>query len=258
MRRRGAASVLAVLLAALLAVPPSPAAAAAAAPPAVPGEVSAWFATEAPAQVRAAAAGILELPPGGTLDDLAIGPPRVVHLWAEDYLTGDSTDPVALPVDEWVAPIVLQSSDEPEPMGTVRAWRDPTQSDEVTLAQVDGDAELARTLLERPAGIPFIFDGPVQGWFTTADGEVWPLTEGAEELLVGAVPVELFQPILRERYEAGQDDPDGSGGGGPGGEDGRTPLVPVVVVLVLLLAVAAGLLLVRQQRRGGSPPGDGG
>ncbi|MEE6274398.1 hypothetical protein V2J56_13700 [Georgenia sp. MJ206] len=218
--------------------------------PAVPAEVAAWFVAAADEHVREGAE-VLDVPEDQR-DDIAVGAPRVVRTWADSFIDGSALEPVSVPLEEWIAPLVLQSAEQPAPVGTVRAWRDPEQGGAVSLATMDGDTELAGTLLSLAPGVAFILDAPLDAWFSAADGEIWPLTSRAEEVLVGSVPVEAFQPLLAERYEAAERGGGGDSAGGAGEpseeDDGPRPVL-VAVLAVLLLGAAAGTVVVRQHRR---------
>src|SRR5690606_38546089 len=120
--------------------------------PPVPTEVAAWFAAAAGVHVREAS-DVLDLP-DGELVSVSVGAPRVVRTWADGFVAGTSLDPVSVPLEEWVAPVVVPSAEQPAPVGTVRAWLDPDEDDAVSLAMVDGDVELATALLSVDPALP--------------------------------------------------------------------------------------------------------
>ncbi|WP_413452180.1 hypothetical protein AA0Y32_12130 [Georgenia phoenicis] len=230
-----------VLLAAVLLLHPAAAAAATPEPTpsgpstGVPAEVSAWFA----AQGEEAAAEL------GAPEDLTLGPPRRVATWNEDYVSGEAPDVPAEPLEEWVAPVVRQSGETPEPLGVVRAG---AEDGPLSLLDVVEETELAGALQAVPAGTVLIRDDTVEGWFGLLENEVWPLTEGARTVLQGALPAEVFQQFLAAwRGEAP-----------PTSEPSRTededaPLSPLIPIGVIVLAgVGVAILLLRQYRQADS------
>lgn len=201
----------------------------------VPAEVAAWFA----AQGEGAAAEL------GTPEDLTLGPPRRVATWNEDYVAGEAPDVPAEALEEWVAPVVRQSGEAPEPLGVVRAG---AENGTVRLLDVIEETELAGALQTVPAGTVLIRDDTVEGWFGLLEGEVWPLTEGARTVLQGALPAEVFQQFLAAwRGEAPPTSEPGRA------EDEDAPLSPLIPIGVIVLAgVGVAILLLRQYRQADS------
>ncbi|WP_127571480.1 hypothetical protein [Georgenia faecalis] len=215
----------------------------------LPDDVSAWFAGEAPEHVRDT--DVLDVP-AEARDRVVVGPPRAVHRWSENFLDGADLDPVSVPGEEWLATLTLVGEGSVETVGTVRAHREGADG-ELSLAGLDEDTELADVLATLSTALPMIFDPAVDGWFSAADGEVWPLTSGARDLLVGAVPAEVFQSVLAEQYAAADEDPDAAVGGELPDQaaDGLSPAL-VAAAVVLLLGALVAVLLVRQHRRADS------
>lgn len=212
--------------------------------PPVPEDVALWFAGEGAEAVEAAAGDLgVELADD---ESLAVGDPRQVWTWAEEYVAGTSVEPVAEPVDQWVAPVVLQSAQEPQPLGIL--WASSSDGSGLQVESVAAGAELAAALSAAPPSFSFVYDEGVEGWFASADGEILPITANARTVLQGAVAAEVFQGFLAERLggvaPTGVPEPDAAD------PDSLTPLAPISVILVLG-AVAAWLLL-RQYRRADS------
>jgi len=203
----------------------------------VPKEVAAWFA-EAGTEL-AVAADLTEA------EDVVVGVPRPVATWAEEYLTGDDLGEPAEPVEEWVAPIVVQSEDAPEAVGAVHAAA-PDDSEPRALDVIE-DAELGTALSGAAAGTLFVYDGDVEGWFATLDGQVWPVTEGARTLLQGPLSAELFQEFLAVWH--GEPVPTAPPAVDRDG-DGVSPLLPIGVIVVL--GAGAAWWLARQYRQADS------
>lgn len=194
----------------------------------VPADVRDWFRE----QGQEAAAEL------GDPEGLTVGSPRQVAEWDEAYVAGDQLTEPARPVEEWLAPVTREAEDAPEPVGVVRASA-PGGTD-VQLVGVTDDAELAAALRGGPNGAVFVFGEGVEGWFGVADGEVWPVDEGARTVLQGSLPAAVFQEFLAAWLGAPAPTPppleeeveDGS----------LSPLIPIGVI-VLLGAVGAWLLL---------------
>ncbi|WP_324649635.1 hypothetical protein [Georgenia sp. H159] len=238
----GLALLLAVALTLPVATPvadateaPSPSPTAAPEPRA-PEAVAAWFAEQGPE-----AAGDLAEP-----EDLAVGVPRQVGTWSETYIAGEQLDQPAQPVEEWVAPVVARSADQPVPLGVVRAAAE--DGSEPQLVAVTEDLELAAALHRSADGVTFVYDADVDGWFGLLDGEVWPVTEGARTVLQGALSTAVFQEFLA----AWRGQPVATAPPVP--EDERagavSPLLPIGIIVVL--GAAAAWLLLRQYRQADS------
>lgn len=238
---------LTLLLAAALALPlatpaaevtdaPSPSPTVAAELPHVPPDVATWFAEQGPE-----AAGDLAEP-----EDLAVGVPRQVGTWSETYIAGEQLDRPTQPVEEWVAPVMAGASDQPEPLGVVRAAVDDGSAPQ--LVEATEDLELAAALHRSADGVVFVHDADVEGWFGLLDGEVWPVTEGARTVLQGALTTAVFQEFLA----AWRGQPVATAPPLPEEQSAGTvsPLMPIGIIVVLG-AVAAWLLL-RQYRQADS------
>ncbi|HLT84048.1 MAG TPA: hypothetical protein VKZ83_07425 [Phototrophicaceae bacterium] len=232
---------LGALAAVLLALLPSAAAAATSEPSpeptltAVPEEVAAWFAAEGPRAVESADLG--------DPADLAVGAPRQVAAWTEEFLAGTDASTPAEPVSEWVAPVMRQSEDAPEPVGVLHAADDGGP----TVVEVVADAVFAEALAGAPDASLFVDDDIVDGWFGLIDGEVWPVSEGARGVLQGSLITEVFQDFLATWH----------GGAGPTpepapGEDDGAALSPLVPLGIIVLGGVAAWLLVRQHRQADS------
>jgi len=204
----------------------------------VPKEVAAWFAEVGP-----------ELAADADLTDeeeVVVGVPRQVATWAEDYLSGTDLGEPAQPVDQWVAPVLVQSVDTPEAVGAVLAGLpDGTGS---RALDVIADEELGAALYGATAGTVFVYDADVEGWFAALDGKVWPVTEGARTLLHGPLAAEVFQEFLAVWH--GEPVPTPAPPAADSADGGLSPLVPIVVIL--LLGAGAAWWLARQYRQADS------
>ncbi|WP_152187725.1 hypothetical protein [Georgenia satyanarayanai] len=198
----------------------------------VPAEVSAWFAEEGDDAVADLG------------DDLTLGAPRRVATWNEEYVAGEAPDAPAAPLEEWVAAVVRRA-ETPEPVGVVRAG---AADGSLQLLDVTEDTELAVALQEVPSGTVLIRDDTVEGWFGLLDGEVWPLTEGARNVLQGALPAEVFQGFLAAWR--GEAPPATVPGAAQDDDDTLSPLIPIGVIV--LAGVGVAILLLRQYRRADS------
>jgi len=150
---------------------------------------------------------------------------------------------VAEPVAEWVAPVVRQSEEAPEPVGVVHAADDGG----LGLVAVTGDAVLADALFTASGTAVFVNDPAVDGWFGVVDGEVWPASEGARAVLQGSLPAAVFQRFLAAWHGEAAPTPPPTAD-----EDGGVTLSPLVPVGILVLGAAAAWLLLRQYRRADS------
>ena len=127
----------------------------------------------------------------------ASGPVRTVMTWSDGLLAGTDLTPAVQPVspEEWAAPLELDDA----AVGVLFASRDgegqPLRSD------VRGDADLGEGLRALDLATPLVHDEPLDGWFTVSDGEVRPLDAVARDALAGAVPVEVYQPLVQQRYD---------------------------------------------------------
>lgn len=202
---------------------------------AVPDEVAVWFAAEGPPALSSADLG--------DPADLAVGAPRQVAAWTEEFLAGTEASSPAEPVSAWVAPVMRQSEDTPEPVGVLHAAGDG----EPAVVEVVADAVFAEVLANAPEGSLFVADDVLDGWFGLVDGEVWPVSEGARGVLQGSLTAEVFQDFLATWH----------GGAGPtpepaaGDDDGAT-LSPLVPLGIIVLGGVAAWLLVRQHRQADS------
>lgn len=198
-----------------------------------PEVVAEWFVTDGPrAALDEGAAGAVEDP-----EKLSIGLPHRVSSWAEDYLAGDQGVDATDPRDEWVAPVHRTSAGSPAPLGTLRAGLD---DDVVTPAGADDDDELAEVLSGLESGLHTVYDADVQGWFAVSDSKVWPLTQGAREVLNGGVSLSTWQPFVAERLAGSEatalpDEPPPS--------RGSATLVAIAVVLIAGAIAVGGVVL---------------
>lgn len=241
-------SVLVVLLAVLAALAP---AAAHAATDDIPDDVQSWYAEQAPEVVTSAAGSVLEVAAGDS-ERLQVGQPVIVTAWAPAFRDGEATSTVLVRLERWAAPVTLPpppdapegEDDQAEELGVVFARRG--EAGAVTSDGVAAEPELAAYLAGGPTGA-VVYDEQTEGWFSYAEGVIAPLTASAREVLAGEVRVELYQPLLAERYAG----PSASAGGTSvsSGEDGAGPpaLWAAGVILVVLIIVAVLVWLRREE-----------
>lgn len=174
-------------------------------------------------------------------EELLLGPPRPVASWAPEFLDGlDAAAPVALG-QEWIAVISRVDGDIHQPVGVLRAlWA----TDAVAEVNATADGDLAEALDQLDPGLLAVYDPDLDGWFATGEAKVWPLTEGARELLVGAVPLSTLQTFMAD----GRTDLDDSHGiTETPPESGNPTLVGMAVVVTV--GAAAVTIVARQLRR---------
>lgn len=237
-------SVLVVLLAVLAALVPV---AAHAATDDTPDDVRSWYAEQAPEVVTSAAGSVLEVAAADS-GRLQVGRPVVVTTWAPAFRDGEATSTVLVRLERWVAPVTLppppdapEGEGEPEDLGVVFARRG--EAGAVTSDGVAAEPELAAYLAAGSTGA-VVHDEQTEGWFSYADGVVAPLTAAAREVLAGEVRVELYQPLLAERY-AGP--PVSVGGTSGGADDAGPPALWAAGVVLVVLVIAAVLVWLRRE-----------
>ena len=206
-------------------------------PGAVPKNVLSWFATQG---LEVAQGGAAELGTEGAALDVS-SPHPVAH-WEPAFVDGTDTATATTASDQWVAAVTREGEEGPEAVGAIRAT--PLDSADPA-AVVVADPGLGQALL--PEELPFILihDPGGDGWFATAEGEVWPLTTAARTVLQGPVPLTVFQQFIGEPGATPSPAPDAQLD--EAADSGLVPLT-VIAVIVLLGGVVAWLL-VRDYRR---------
>ena len=226
--RWGAALTLGILAAAV-----APAAALAATSSEVPDDVTEWFRTE----------GVLlgEEHEEWAEADLRVGAPRPVGAWTPEYLAGADTTAPVTSGEEWIAVLTRADEDAFLPVGTVRVVMGDGEPREAAAA---ADLGLAQALADLDPSLLAVYDPDLDGWFAMGEAKVWPLTEGARELLVGPVPITTLQLFLTGAQADDGDARDGAEAPPLGGN-------PTLLGMVLVAALGAGAvaIVVRQLRR---------
>ena len=237
-----ARAAVALLASAALVIAPS-AANATASTPALPDDVAAFFAEQAPEVLEAS-----EL--AGTAGGTAAAGVHEVFAWSEAYLAGEPGEPTAS-LDEWIAAVERGG----EPAGTLTAYR-PAPDEPAAFASTSDDAELAQALLGLPAGAQLVLDAPADAWFAIVDGIATPLDEHARaDLPGGPAALDELQPTVVDRYAAmrGQTD-DAAVGGGAAPAAGAQPWLigaGIVAAVVGVLAAIGVAVRIRRARHEG-------
>ncbi|KAE8762179.1 hypothetical protein [Georgenia thermotolerans] len=206
-----------------------------AAGPGVPAEVAEWFRAEGPNAVIAGAAQLPELTPQQR-GEVRVGPVRTVMTWSDGLLTGADLTPAVQPAspEEWVAPLELGEA----AVGVLLAGREGAGRQ--LHAEVRGDADLGEAVRGLDLSTPLVHDEPLDGWFAVADGEVRPLDAAARDALAGAAPVEVYQPLVQQRYDryraAASAEPGSAAEQARAGGSGAVVWVAGIVVVLLVWA----------------------
>ncbi|MDD9205377.1 hypothetical protein PU560_02710, partial [Georgenia sp. 10Sc9-8] len=223
------------------------------------------------------------------LEDVEVGTPVAASTWAPGLLEGQSASPALVPLERWVAALTLErppeedeadaegtqedaagpsedtteedddaadatagTSTEAVVVGTLQAQRG--EAGDVRLDRITAETELGEALHSRTEPLVLVRDEQTEGWFGYQDGTVRPLTEPAEEVLAGSVPLETYQPFLVERYSASQ------AGGPPPGTEEPDEAVPAplwaAALLVSLLAITGTVVWLRRPEAGEHPAED--
>ncbi|GAA1633244.1 hypothetical protein [Georgenia ruanii] len=203
--------------------------------PGVPAEVAEWFRAEGPNAVIAGAAQLPELTPQQR-GEVRVGPVRTVMTWSEGLLAGTDLTPAVQPAspEQWAAPLELGEA----AVGVLLAGREGAGRQ--LHAEVRGDAALGEAVRGLDLATPLVHDEPLDGWFAVGDGEVRPLDAAARDALAGAVPVEVYQPLVAQRYEryhqAASAEPGSAAEQARAGGSGAVVWVAGVVVVLLVWA----------------------
>lgn len=208
-------------------------------PTSVPKNVLSWYAGPG---LETAEAQAEALPGEG---DVTLGPPHPVHAWDPDFLAGAQTTSPVLADGQWVAAILRDGPDGPDgpvPVGALRAG--PFDGTEPQGTAVVEDADVGGLVAQDELSFTLIYDPSLDGWFATAEGDVWSVGAGAREVLHGAVPLSVLGDFLTER-EAGPSPT----AAGEEAEDESSGLVPLTVIAVIvLLGILGAVLLARNYR----------
>lgn len=201
-------------------------------PTSVPKNVLSWYAGPG---LETAAAQSETLTGEG---DLTLGPPHPVHSWAPDFLAGTQTSTPVLADGQWVAALLRDSPDGPAAVGALRAG--PFDGTEPQGTDVVADADVGGLVAPEELSFAVVYDPSLDGWFATAEGDVWSVGAGGREVLHGAVPLSVLGDFLTERDSS----PSPTAAGEEPGQEG-SGLVPltVIAVIVLLGILGAGLLV---------------
>ncbi len=163
---------------------------------AVPDDVAEWFANQASVVIaetqRTAVTSDDE--PVLTYSQVAVGAPRPLTTWSDEYIDGVVDADPTVSLDQWVAPLV----EAERPVGVVSAVRAGDRS--IALAYFDDNAVVAAGLVALPPDATVVYDGPLDAFFVIRDEVVAPLSSNSTRELSSRAPVDSFQEQLAARY----------------------------------------------------------
>ncbi len=157
--------------------------------PAPSTNLTAWIANEAPQVVAASETSSLTPEERATVD---FADPLPVWSWDPAFAEGrPGADPLA-PTSQWVSALSLDGAG----LGVLVVSADETLT--VTDHREIWDPQLAAALLAVPAA-SLVYDEDLDAWVRVAGEILTPITNKAKDTLAGSLPVDEYQPYLRDR-----------------------------------------------------------
>lgn len=167
------------------------------------------------------------------LAEVEAGSPVRVSEWTPRFVAGDPTADAVRPLDQWVAPLVLDDTG-------VGALHVVLADGSVSTHYELWDAELGRALVAYPEAT-YIVEAGTNVWFRISSNTLSPASMEARQLLAGSMGIEEYQPFLVARFQA-QSTPAVPS---ESQETNRTPVIVTAAIMGALLGIAGILAWIR-------------
>lgn len=168
----------------------------------VPPRLAKWFAQDASKAILSFAGEAFPNVAKTKIKDFKFGVPRNGYRVNPQWLDRKVNDPMALPTNLWVAPVILDK----KVIGVVLV--DNSDTNGITIKSVKAEVQLGMALDTRDFKDLFLVEG--DSWYVIEGQEVAPVSSKAKDNLAGNVPLDVFRSAWsngeKQRIDFNQND----------------------------------------------------